>query len=183
MKTTLQSILAGKGAEFFTCNDQPIVTFDRRQYDLQEAPQYIHKILDDYLISNPDKAEAYEDMAGKSGVKEQLVKCLFANLDGVPDITEDGVLIAEFVECPNRGNCKWEGIGCLARAPCSFGLSQREQEIADLADLTNDQIAERLYISKFTVSTHLQNIQRKTGARNKKQLLKIRPSLTIQQWK
>lgn len=177
MKTTLQSILAGKGAEFFTCNDQPIVTFDRRQYDLNEAPEYIHEILNDYLVTNPDKAEAYENMAGKTGVKEQLVKCMLANLDGIPDITEDGVLMAEFVECPNRGKCKWEGIGCLSRAPCSFGLSQREQQIADLADLTNEQIADRLFLSPFTVSTHLQNIQRKVGVRNKKQLIKIRPSI------
>lgn len=180
---SLQSILAGNGAEFFTHEKEPLVTYKRAQYHLDEAPKYIHTILDNYLLNNPDKAEAYKEMAGEQGVKEQCIKCLFGNLDGEPDLTDDGVLVPEYVECPNRGKCKWEGIGCLARLPCQFGLSLRESEIADIAHLTNDQIAEQLFISKFTVSTHLQNIQRKTGARNKKQLIKIRPSLTLQQWK
>ncbi|RZJ92447.1 MAG: LuxR family transcriptional regulator [Chryseobacterium sp.] len=170
----LTTILAGKGAEFFTENNQPLVSYNRRQYDLEEAPDYIHNILDNYLIENPDKAEAYEDMAGQSGIKECLVRCMFSNLDGVPDITEDGLLLTEFVACSKRGSCKWEGIGCM-KDP--FGLSIREQEIAELADLTNEQIAEQLFLSKHTVSTHLQNVQRKLGVKNKKQLIKIRPSI------
>jgi len=174
---SLQSILAGKGAEFFTHEDEPLVTYKRAQYHLDEAPRYIHNILDNFLSNNPDKAEAYKDMAGEQGVKEQCVKCLFGNLDGEPDLTDDGVLVPEYVDCPNRGKCKWEGIGCLSVRPCKFGLSTREQEIADLADLTNEQIAEQLFLSQHTISTHLQNIQRKMGVKNKRQMLKIRPSI------
>lgn len=174
---TLQSILAGRGIEFFTNEDQALVTCNRIQYDLQEAPTLVHVALDNFLKNNPDKTRAYREMAGDSGIKEQCVKCLFSNLDGTPDLTDDGVLTPEYVECANRGSCKWEGVGCLSKKPCQFGLSQREQEIADLADLTNDEIAERLFLSKHTVSTHLQNVQRKVGVRNKKQLIKIRPSI------
>ncbi|RZJ87976.1 MAG: LuxR family transcriptional regulator, partial [Chryseobacterium sp.] len=137
----------------------------------------IHQSLDNYLIKNPDKARAYREMAGEGKEKEQCVKCLFANLDGVPDLTDDGVFMPEYVDCPNRGSCSWEGIGCLAKRPCQFGLSEREQEIADLADLSNKEIAEKLFLSPYTVSTHLQNVQRKVGVRNKKQLIKIRPSI------
>jgi len=180
---SLESILAGKGAEFFTFKDQPLVTYKRKQYNLEEAPEYIHQSLNTYLQNHPDKARAYQDMAGVGNEKEQLVRCMFANLDGVPDLTDDGVLIPEYVECPNRGNCKWEGVGCLARAPCQFGLSQRESEIADLAELSNEEIADKLFLSKHTISTHFQNIQYKVGVRNKRELIKIRPSIKLSQWK
>ncbi|MCZ4244923.1 helix-turn-helix domain-containing protein [Pedobacter punctiformis] len=174
MKTTLNSILAGSGAEFFTHDNQPMVSYQRRQYDLEDAPIPIHNALENYLKAHPDKVMAYRDMAGADKVKDQCVKCLFSNLDGMPDLTDDGVLTPEFVNCSSRGKCKWEGIGCL-RDP--FGLSERESQIADLADLTNEEIADKLYLSKHTVSTHLQNVQRKVGVRNKKQLIKIRPAI------
>lgn len=174
---SLQSILAGNGNEFFTYEGQALVTSNRTQYNIDEAPKHVTAALDNFLIENPEKEKAYREMVGESGVRSQCIKCLFSNLDGTPDLTEDGLLNPEYVECPNRGSCKWEGIGCLAKKPCQFGLSQREQEIADLADLTNEQIAERLFLSKHTVSTHLQNVQRKVGVRNKKQLIKIRPSI------
>lgn len=174
---SLESILSGTGAEFYTHNDIPMVSYQRHQYELDEAPEYIHHSLNRFLTDNPDKARAYREMAGVGKEKEQCVKCLFSNLDGVPDLTDDGVFMPEYVECPNRGSCKWEGIGCLARAPCQFGLSDRESEIADLAELSNKEIAEKLFLSPYTVSTHLQNVQRKVGVRNKKQLIKIRPSI------
>ena len=177
---TLKFILSdttGNTAEFFTNEKIPMVTYKAAQYELRDAPKHINDALTNFLKANPDKAKAYKDIAGAGMEREQCVRCLFANLDGIPDFTNNGVLTPEYVDCPNRGKCKWEGIGCLARMPCRFGLSEREQEIADLADLTNDQIADRLYLSPFTVSTHLQNIQRKVGVRNKKQLIKIRPSI------
>lgn len=185
---SLQSILAGKGAEFFTHEDEPLVTYKRAQYHLDEAPKYIHNILDNFLSNNPDKAEAYKDMAGEQGVKVQCVKCLFANLDGTPDLCDRGILHPEYVDCPNRksngGKCKWEGIGCL-KDP--FDLSKREKqivEILNLEELTVQQLADRLFISKFTADTHMQNIRKKTGSSRRAGVtLKIRPSLTLQQWK
>lgn len=178
--TIILSDTTGKTAEFFTNNKVPMVSYKAKQYHLKEAPVNIQEALTTFLQDNPDKARAYREMAGAGKEAEQCVRCLFANLDGVPDL-KDGVLTPEFVACENRGKCKWEGVGCLAREPCKFGLSDREREIADLADLTNEQIAEQLFISKYTVSTHLQNVQRKMGVRNKKQIIKIRPSIWKQQ--
>lgn len=51
----------------------------------------------------------------------------------------------------------------IASTPAAIVLSQREQEILHLvADgQTNQEIAENLYISKFTVECHVKNIYRK----------------------
>jgi DNA-binding CsgD family transcriptional regulator len=54
-------------------------------------------------------------------------------------------------------------------------LSQREEVIVRYASLglTNKQIAERLYISPFTVQNHLKNIFEKTGCDNRTQLANL----------
>jgi DNA-binding CsgD family transcriptional regulator len=53
-----------------------------------------------------------------------------------------------------------------------FSLTRRELEIVHciMADLSYLEIAEKLFISKFTVHTHVKNIYRKLGVRNKIEL-------------
>ena len=57
--------------------------------------------------------------------------------------------------------------------PAHMALSAREMEIIDLvADgLTNQEIAERLTISKRTVDNHVSNMFTKTGSKNRVALL------------
>jgi DNA-binding CsgD family transcriptional regulator len=53
-----------------------------------------------------------------------------------------------------------------------FHLSRREIDIifCVITDLSYGEIAEKLYISKLTVHTHIKNIYRKLGIRNKIEL-------------
>ena len=62
--------------------------------------------------------------------------------------------------------------GELANSP-HMGLSAREMEIIGLvADgLTNQEIAEKLTISKRTVDNHVSNMFTKTGSKNRVALL------------
>jgi DNA-binding CsgD family transcriptional regulator len=62
-----------------------------------------------------------------------------------------------------------------------FGLSIREREIAALvlAGKPNTAIAERLYISVFTVKNHIHSVFRKTGAENRIDLMRIASISTI----
>jgi DNA-binding CsgD family transcriptional regulator len=62
----------------------------------------------------------------------------------------------------------------------SFHLSKREVDIAYYitADMSYDDIAEKLYISKFTVRTHVKNIYRKLQIKNKIELYRFIQSLT-----
>jgi DNA-binding CsgD family transcriptional regulator len=60
------------------------------------------------------------------------------------------------------------------RFQTSASLSDRELEILDLVanGLTNDQIAKELEISKRTVDNHVSNIIKKTGTKNRVELVR-----------
>ncbi|MDD5703057.1 MAG: LuxR C-terminal-related transcriptional regulator [Dehalococcoidales bacterium] len=60
-------------------------------------------------------------------------------------------------------------------AAVDYVPSKREQEIIlRIADgLSNHEIANRLFISKSTVDTHIRNIMEKTGLKNRVQILKL----------
>jgi DNA-binding CsgD family transcriptional regulator len=61
----------------------------------------------------------------------------------------------------------------------SFHLSKREVDIAYciVSDMSYDDIAEKLYISKLTVRTHVKNIYRKLQIKNKIELYRFIQSL------
>ncbi|MDQ3629847.1 MAG: helix-turn-helix transcriptional regulator [Actinomycetota bacterium] len=54
----------------------------------------------------------------------------------------------------------------------AYGLTAREREIAGLvaADLGTESIAQRLFLSPWTVRDHLKSIFDKTGARSRREL-------------
>ena len=60
-----------------------------------------------------------------------------------------------------------------ASNPAQVALSAREMEIIDLVSdgLTNQEIAQRLTISKRTVDNHVSNMFTKTGSKNRVALL------------
>lgn len=61
----------------------------------------------------------------------------------------------------------------IEKQPCAIELSIRETEILELIGqgMTNKKIAEKLYISPFTVKRHIENIYQKLQAHNRIELL------------
>src|SRR5690606_32261338 len=55
------------------------------------------------------------------------------------------------------------------------GLTDREREVLELVGrgLSNDEIAERLYMSPLTAKTHVSRIMTKLGARDRAQLVVV----------
>lgn len=68
---------------------------------------------------------------------------------------------------------EWTMTSAESSDPLSISLSTREIEIIELVaeGLTNQEIADRLTISKRTVDNHVSNVFTKTGSKNRVALL------------
>ncbi|MBW8683456.1 LuxR family transcriptional regulator [Chitinophaga rhizophila] len=86
-------------------------------------------------------------------------------------------LRADYLELQHQGLTKSQRIEDAADR---FNLTEREKEIILMisSGLKFSQIAERLYLSERTVTTHASNIYKKVGVRNKLELLK-KTNLTL----
>lgn len=124
--------------------------------------------------------DVYEELCREIGVGVayeygrvyQFSACNFSTKDGQPDIDDDGNFILEKVSCPIRHTCK-KGY-CSARV--SGKLSGREIQVISffVKGYTEEESAERLFISKSTVHNHINNIYTKlgfTGTKNPDRLL------------
>lgn len=95
-----------------------------------------------------------------------------AGIDGYLLKREPASQLLEAVRAVGRGErYVSEGVqSVLDAAPshpgADYRLTPRELEVLELVveGLTNEQIAERLFISQYTVETHRKNLFRKTGA-------------------
>lgn len=82
----------------------------------------------------------------------RFAKCNFGNLDStVEDINNNGKVNFEHVQCPLRGECKYEDIICNPQFNSS--LSDAEMRVMKLVydGKSNDDIADSLYLSPHTV--------------------------------
>ena len=90
----------------------------------------------------------------------QFCACNFSSKDGRPDLDEDFNFIPERVSCPIRHICK-KGI---CNPQLDNNLSSREIDVIRLfASFTEEEIAERLFISPATVHNHITHIYSKLG--------------------
>lgn len=166
------------GSEIFT-NDtngtrRPMCLSRGSLFEFNAMPSLLKSILYQGMKNNPVAEKAMVELVGDDEELKltQFAMCQYGLADGEPDIDDDGNLSApEYVPCPNRGVCKQEGKGCCS-IMFSEGvfLSPAETRIFKLITLSNEEIADRLFISHFTVGTHIQNILVKTGFKNKIEL-------------
>lgn len=86
-----------------------------------------------------------------------FIKCNFPKFDSTMDIDHLGNFNFEEPECPMRGECPLEGVVCKPKY--NSKLSSRELEVMKLYSekMTEDEIAEYLFISPDTVRTHKRN--------------------------
>jgi DNA-binding CsgD family transcriptional regulator len=125
------------------------------------------KIRQDY----PEQHAELCNIVG-SGPKEygrvyHFCSCNFSSRDGNPDIDDDSNFIFERVSCPIRHACK----RTTCKASMSGKLSARELEVIPLfvEGFLEEEIGERLFISKATVHNHITHIYQKlsfTGSNN-----------------
>lgn len=178
---SIAMILSGKGTEMFINNDEALFATNRQILSVEQVPARLKTILMDHISSTPGRKAAYIAMSGSTNdddIISQYVKCMSPNLDGTPDIDDNGIINeSEYNKCPQRDTCKYAGIGCNKFANINGNkISGGEVNILSMCHYSDKEIAEQLFLSPMTVGTHLQNIRKKLNASSTKMLVSIAAS-------
>jgi DNA-binding NarL/FixJ family response regulator len=170
--TDLAMILSGVGAELFTYNGLPLVATNRRIYEVHEAPVSIKNTITNYINACDDRKSAYTEMVGldQNDQIAQCIKCMFANLDGTPDIDVNGNIHTEYVPCPKRGQCKYEGVACNRLMIGTAKITKSQERVVSHCASSYKEIAGKLFISVQTVKRHMQDVLKETGIPDKTNL-------------
>ena len=160
------------GLEFFKLNGELLFIQDGEINTWENVTIETLNILRRDLDRFPDKETALE-RAGIHGVDQlyHFAACFHGDLNNTPDFLNcrNNDQDNEYCQCDilGTGNCKFSEVLCgkgSFQAPYGT-LSPREVEVArKVADgLTDDEIAEKLFISRNTVKTHISHIGDKIG--------------------
>lgn len=103
----------------------------------------------------------------------RFIRCNFLVSDNIPDITEDGHFNLEQVPCPLKGTCDCKDENYICNPKPSSTLSPREYEVVNLIcePLSDQDIANRLFISLHTAENHRKNILRKLKLHSKEEII------------
>jgi len=101
-----------------------------------------------------------------------FIKCNFLMHDNKLDIDENGNWHCEFILCPRTGEC--DDCGLICNSPDRYEISEKEINVLRLIvdGNSNEQIAEKLYLSANTVHNHRNNMLTKLGVNNTAGLVK-----------
>lgn len=118
-----------------------------------------NKIWENYTDQHAELCQLVGQIGCEYGRVYQFSACNFSTKDGSPDIDDDGNFILERVSCPTRHICKRNTCKCQV----SGKLSSREIQVISLfvKGFSEEEIGERLFISKSTVHNHTTHIYTK----------------------
>lgn len=104
-------------------------------------------------------------------IVRRFCKCNFAMLDNKLDI-ENGVFNFEHIPCPLRGECKGENVVC--HPEYNSTISPAETRVLELIynGFKVDEIADKQYLSVFTVKNHIKNAYRRLGVHSEAEFIR-----------
>lgn len=160
--------------EFFIYNSELWYCCDRA--DMQQLTENNHEMVNElyeYIEQfYPDAFEALNKEYKKCKpnlpffkfrVVNRFCRCNFGLIDNVADIEHSGKVNFEHVPCPLRGECKVEHIVCSPKF--NHQISTAEYRVLSLLyrGMAREQIADRLYLSIFTVNNHIRRAYTRLG--------------------
>lgn len=158
--------------EFYEENGNVFFLNNKGKHDFVELDVVQLDQLRNDLDAHPRARRAIEEQLGITNPICQLKQwaiCNFGNFDNKADLTADGVIIHEHVNCDQRGTCKFEGIICQPLLVENGTLTPREVQIIKLVtrDLLDKQISDMLGMAPNTMAVHRTNIEKKIGCHSK----------------
>ena len=102
----------------------------------------------------------------------RFIRCNLSKLDNIPDFKDDCHCNFEYVQCPLRGECKFENIIC--RPEFDHKLSSAELPALRLwaAGDTIEEIAEQLHLSPHTINNHIRHAYQRLNIHSKSEFVK-----------
>ena len=170
------------GIEFYTIDgDIWYVTSDGKNERLDETSEEVISMMMERLMEcYPDAYKALKKCYEKSALNVQyyryliarrFAKCNFGKLDTHETDSSNSSFKFEKVCCPLRGECQFEGIICMPKF--NTQLSKKELQVMRLVydGFSNEEVAERLFISPFTVKNHIKSVYAKLGIHEKSEFI------------
>lgn len=104
-------------------------------------------------------------------IASRFIRCNFAQLDNIPDFSANGSCSFEYVQCPLRGECRYERVIC--RPEYDHKLSAAEMPVLRLwlDGQSIDDIAERLHLSPHTIHNHIRHAYQRLGIHSKAEFI------------
>lgn len=105
-------------------------------------------------------------------IASRFIKCNLAQLDNIPDFTDDCRCNFEFVPCPLRGECRYEQIIC--RPEFDHKLSNAELPVMRLwaKGLSIEAISAQLCLSPHTIHNHIRHAYQRLDIHSRVEFVK-----------
>ena len=168
--------------EFYTIDSEVwFLTSDGRNERLDESKEEIISFIINRMIEcYPEAYKALSENYRKSAsnvcyyrflIARRFCKCNFGRLDTTELDCKLSKFSFEKVQCPIRGECPFEGIVCMPKV--NSQLSKKELEVMRLIydGCSNEDVAERMYLSPFTVKNHIKSVYSKLGIHEKSEFI------------
>lgn len=137
-------------------------------FDLPD-PQF--HALEARLANRPLACWSLDDLGITDPVErvKKFTTCNHGDFNTIADFIGSRCNDQEYYDCGQRGTCKYEGKLCDKIVVLYGVLSESEIRVLRQLSLakTDKEIADSLFTSPYTVSTHIRNMISKTGASNR----------------
>lgn len=170
-----------KNIEFFNGNDGVVYAITENDVKILDVSEC--EIVDEFFdLIRENYEDAWNKLCDeyitarrnvpyfKFCVVRRFIKCNMGECDRLEwDVDNGGRFHLEMVKCPLRGECNLENVVC--RPKPSTGLSGRESEVLALLSegMSNQEVADELFISVHTVRVHVAHILSKLKMKTIKQ--------------
>ncbi|MFZ4705424.1 MAG: response regulator transcription factor [Bacteroidales bacterium] len=162
--------LLENNVEFFHNGNELIFLEHGTAKPFSEISLSMAEMLLEDLENHPEACKSLDTLGIHDPVERimKFAECRYGAFNETSDFTDKSHDV-EIYNCGNRGNCIHEGKLCN-NIVAKYGIITRcEIRIIQLvaAELTDKEIADRLFNSPYTVNTHITNILGKIGCKNR----------------